>query len=96
MELEFRTADATFVITDRRTGRCWKQLADRPLPVLKAAKDDRGIVFQVLDPASMLRLDGTLQLAGEAAEVVLELQADGPLPGELAYPARLRPNRASC
>lgn len=87
LQLELQTADATFSLTDRRTGRTWSQRPGGHLAVLDARPAEGGLDLRLLDPASMLTLQARLRLEKDRPEVTVELDGKGSLPRPLAFPA---------
>ena len=86
LEVTFDTKEATLSVFDRRGKRQWKQRAEAPLVVLSAVSRARGIDCRLLDPANMLNLDVTFDLAAESPELVVSIAGDGKLPKALKYP----------
>ncbi len=81
------TADASLQVTDRRSGRTWKQLPSGSEIILVDAKSQRdGLQAQLVQASTGLRLGLTLRLEQNAPEFVLELAAQGPLRRSLPFP----------
>jgi len=87
LEVTLHTAEATFSVTDRRTGQAWKQRPGSNLVVLDAGTGDRGFKLRLLDAASMLELDAAISLEDQRPEVAVELAAEGQLDGHLRFPS---------
>ncbi len=93
LEVTFRPAQATFAIRDKRSGTAWQQRPGGSLVVVEAHKQGDGLAFGLLDPASMLRLEGTLRLQADGPELLVELRGEGDLAGAVAYPLPFAPAR---
>jgi hypothetical protein len=99
LALDLHTADGTWTVTDRRSGRQWEQLPGGTLVVLDAKPaaggepTGSGLDLSLLDPAAMLRFSARLWLEADRPEVSLELAGEGPMPGPLAFPQPLRSDR---
>jgi hypothetical protein len=77
LEVTLRAADATLDVTDRRSGRVWKQQASSPLVVLDARPADAGFDLRLLEPASMLQVEAAIRLDAKKPELLVELSAVG-------------------
>jgi hypothetical protein len=86
VELTLQTADGTFSITDRRSGRRWLQWARNPIIVLDAKSNPAGFDLSLLDPGSMLKLKAVVRLEPRQPEVIVELTATEELARGLAFP----------
>ena len=93
LDLSLHTADGTWTVTDRRSGRSWEQSPGGMLIVLGAQGAEGGLDLSLLDPVSMLRLTAKLRLEADRPEIALELAAAGEMPGPLAFPQPLATNR---
>lgn len=80
------TANATFSVTDKRTGQTWRQKPSDNFKVLDYKRVDGGLEMTCrhqwygLDSKTMLRLDG------DKPELTLTLSAEGKLKGALGFP----------
>jgi hypothetical protein len=83
---------STITVTDRRSGRVWKQLPFSTAAVLRAAKRaaDGSIELRLADIASDLDMAAKLSLDEDAPELVVEITADEP-DGALAAPVAFPP-----
>jgi hypothetical protein len=86
LQVQLATDQANLAITDRRTGQVWNQQAATSLVVLGAEVAESRIALKLLDPASMLKIEATVQLEADRAEVLVQLEARGPLAGRIQYP----------
>jgi hypothetical protein len=80
------TADGTLTVTDRRSGRQWKQWARTPVIVLDAKQAHGGFELSLLDPATMLRLKAAVRLETERPEIAVELSGTGEMSRHIAFP----------
>lgn len=87
LALTLYSSNATFAVTDLRTGRNWRQKADAAGVVLRDA-DLRGkdIILNLFHAPSGLDIKGVAKLDAGKAEFTLELQAEGELNTALRYP----------
>ena len=87
LAIALNTTDGTFTVTDRRTGRQWQQ---RPLRQDVFVKDARAagqsIEATLFDGPSSLDVRAVIALDAARPELVVTLDADGPLPRALAFP----------
>ena len=86
LEIAFRPAQATFAVRDRRTSTLWQQRPGGSLVVIEARKEANTLAFVLLEPASMLRIEGSLRLDPRRPELLVELRGEGELFHALAYP----------
>lgn len=86
LEVTLQTADATLSVVDRRTGRQWIQRPAASMLVLDAEAVDGGFKLQLLEPAMMLRITGTIRLDDKRPELAVELAAQGEMGNTLAFP----------
>ncbi len=79
-------SDGSFSVTDKRTGKVWRQRPFRDdKAVLKAAAGN-GIQMTVLDATSGIELSVNLRLEPDRPEVVATLSGDGQLERTIQYP----------
>lgn len=86
LEVSFRPAQGTFTLCDRRSGTIWQQRGGGSLVVVEARKEGDALAIGLLEPASMLRIEGTLRLEPQRPELLVELRGEGDLPGSFAFP----------
>jgi len=86
LEVTLRAAAGTLEVTDRRTGRQWKQQPAAPVVVLDARAAEGGFDLRLLEPAGMLEIEAAIRLEPERPEVVVELSAKGEMAGRLRFP----------
>jgi len=79
-------ADATFSVTDKRTGQTWRQKATDNFKVLDCRRIDGGLEMTCRHSWYELDSKMTLRLDGDKPEVTLELSAEGKLKGALGFP----------
>jgi hypothetical protein len=86
LKVTLDAADATFSVTDKRTGRTWRQKATDKFKVLDCKRIDGGLKMTCRH--SWYELDSTtaLRLDGDKPELILELSAEGKLKGSLGFP----------
>ncbi len=85
--VEFRTADGTLAVTDRRTGRRWEQApVARQGLVVEAKTSEAGIDATWLSVDRDLRVALSLRLADRAPELTVSLTGDGALASPIVYP----------
>lgn len=94
VSVALRTADATFTVTDHRTGRVWVQQADTaPLLVTSAKARPSSLVIKLLDASTLQELNVTAELKPHRAELILSIHGEGPLEEALAWPAPFAPSK---
>jgi len=71
------TGDGTLTLTDRRSGRQWRQQVSAPVVVLAAQPTPRGFTLGLLDPAAMIKVQATVELDPQLPEVTVELSGGG-------------------
>jgi hypothetical protein len=86
LHVRLDTRSASFAVTDRRTGQVWRHVGNSAQVVLGGRCDQGRISLKLLDPASMLHIEAVIALQEDRPELLVQLQADGPLPGRIAYP----------
>ncbi len=87
LDVTLNTSDGTLLVVDRRISRSWKQKAlNKDMALSGAAKTDDGIDMLFTHASSGIKVTVKLRLDPKAAELTLELQGEGKLPGALAYP----------
>ncbi|MBN1443664.1 MAG: hypothetical protein JXA90_13225 [Planctomycetes bacterium] len=86
LEVRLRVQDAALEVTDRRTGRSWRQDAGADEGVILEAAVQDGVRWTWLDVRSGLEIRTELTLDEERPELSLSLSADGELHGAVAYP----------
>lgn len=85
LRLTFHPRLGTFDVQDARGGR-WRQRPGGAMIVTKAEKAGDRIDMELLDPASLLTVNGQLRLEGKSPEVVVELRGEGELENSVAFP----------
>lgn len=80
------SADATFSVTDKRTGQTWRQKATDKFKVLDCKRVDGGLEMTCRHPWYELDSRTTLRLDSDKPELTLELSAKGKLKGTLGFP----------
>jgi hypothetical protein len=81
LRVAVRTADATFSVLDRRSGRTWTQQPGGAVLIVTSAQTvaGAGIDLRLLDPSSTQSLAARLRLERDRPEVVVTLRAVGPM-----------------
>ncbi len=79
-------ADATFSVTDKRTGQTWRQRATDKFETIDCKRVDGGLEMTCRHPWYGLDSTTTLRLDGEKPELTLSLSAEGKLKGSLGFP----------
>ena len=81
--------DGTLAVTDRRTGRTWKQAPPAPGLIVRAALQTgpSSARLTLWDAANDLALRATVTLAPAAPELTVTLAGDGPVQEPVAFPA---------
>lgn len=83
----FETSNATFAVTDKRTGRTWSQVATHAdLVVLGAQQTGSRIGSSLMDVPSGLNLDAVIELESGKPEITFELSGQGALAGSMHFP----------
>ncbi len=97
IEAAFDPVQGAFSIRDLRSGRTWRQepLTGVRLPVLTAAATDRALVADLFDAGNDLVVRMTATLAPHAAELVVELAAEGAMRAPLNFPPAFVPERGT-
>jgi hypothetical protein len=80
------SAEATFSVTDKRTGQTWRQKATDKFKVLDCKRVNGGLEMTCRHPWYELDSKTTLRLDGDKPELTLELSAEGNLKGALGFP----------
>jgi hypothetical protein len=87
LTVALHTADVRLNVTDRRTGRTWRQqAAGRQLFLRDARAVQGGIEMALVVAEGALEARAVLRLEGEAAELTVELTCEGDLSRSLAFP----------
>jgi len=87
LKVALRTEDGTIAVTDRRTGRTWRQRAVAEGGILMKADESFGkIHFTWLYPPADMEVKGTLALDGDKPELLVTLSAEGALEQPLQFP----------
>ena len=79
-------ADATFSVTDKRTGQTWRQKATDKFKVIDCKRSDGVLEMTCRHPWYELDSKMTLRLDGDRPELTLELSAEGKLKSALGFP----------
>lgn len=87
IQVQFDTANATFALTDRRTGKTYRQKTVSGMAVLEARELSDSLKLRILEPRDMRELNVTVTPAANAAEVVIEIASAGAMETALAFPA---------
>ncbi len=80
------SADATFSVTDKRTGQTWRQKPSDKFKVVDCKRVEGGLEITCRHPWYELDSKTTLRLDGDKPELTLELSAEGRLKGALGFP----------
>jgi len=80
------SSDATFSVTDKRTGQTWRQKATDKFKVLDCKRIDGGLQMTCRHPWYELDSKTTLRLDGDKPELTVELSAEGKLKNSLGFP----------
>ena len=86
LSVGFDTREATFAVTDRRTGQTWSQHQFGGGLVVTGARATNGWEVDLLEVATDLKLQMIVQLDPQAAEFTVALSGAGRLPTALAFP----------
>lgn len=88
LEVTLRTDAAALSVVDSRTNRCWQQRPSKRCVVLGAEPlaGGNGFRLELLDSSQMLRFQTTMHLEDDRPELLMELAAQGPMSGPLAFP----------
>ncbi len=87
LNVTLNTSDGTLSVLDRRKNRLWTQKpVSRDVVVLNAEKTRNGLSIKLMHALSGHDVTVKLRLEDESPEFTLELQAEGDMPGTLAYP----------
>ena len=80
------TTDATFSVTDKRTGLSWRQQATDKFEIIDCKRVDGGLEMTCRHPWYGLDSKTTLSLDGDRPELILSLSAEGTLKDPLGFP----------
>jgi hypothetical protein len=80
------TSNATFSVTDKRTGQTWRQKPTDTFKVLECKRINSGLQMTCRHPWYGLDSTTTLRLDGDKPELALTLSAEGKLKGSLGFP----------
>ncbi|MHC4156967.1 MAG: glycoside hydrolase, partial [Planctomycetota bacterium] len=86
ISVTLNSADATFSVTDKRTGQTWRQKPSDKFKVIKSRRVDGGLEMTCRHQWYGLDSKTTLRLDGDKPELTLELSAEGKLKGALGFP----------
>ncbi len=86
ISLTLNTADATLSITDKRTGRSWRQRSLAEGAILRSAKVGDGIEMTLLDAPSGMDVQTVLRLEPDCPELTITLWSRGDLGQPLRFP----------
>ncbi|MBN2136218.1 MAG: carbohydrate binding domain-containing protein [Sedimentisphaerales bacterium] len=86
ISLSVDTGDASLTVTDKRTGRTWRQQSSGEVAVLGIAKTAGNIEMTLLDGASGMDVRANIKLASDKAEFTVTLSAKGELEAALRFP----------
>ncbi|KPK42307.1 MAG: hypothetical protein AMJ65_07855 [Phycisphaerae bacterium SG8_4] len=80
------TTDATFSVTDKRTGLSWRQQATDKFEIIDCKRVDGGLEMTCRHPWYGLDSKTTLSIDGDRPELILSLSAEGTLKDPLGFP----------
>ncbi|UCE46264.1 MAG: hypothetical protein JSW47_11635 [Phycisphaerales bacterium] len=80
------SSEATFSVTDKRTGQTWRQKATDKFKVLDCKRVDKRLEMTCRHSWYELESKTTIRLDGDKPELTLELSAEGKLKGALGFP----------
>jgi hypothetical protein len=87
LRLELGAQDATFDVTDKRTGRVWRQVALPAAPMVSGARPaGGGLDLDLLMPEADVPFSASVRLDGDLPELVVELRGDGAMAVPLRWP----------
>ena len=87
LAVDFETANATFSVLDRRTGRTWRQRATQADTVVTAARaHENQIDLHLIHLPSGLDLQAEVQLDSTRPEFAINVNGQGDLPASLRFP----------
>lgn len=86
ISVTLNSADATFSVTDKRTGQTWRQKPSDKFKVIKSRRVEGGLEMTCRHQWHELDSKTTLRLDGDKPELTLELSAEGKLKGALGFP----------
>jgi len=87
LAVALHTSDVRLSVLERRTGRAREQLPGGAALVVRGASSTKDrIDLRLLEPATMREFGCKIRLEGGRPELVLELEGDGEMSGELAFP----------
>jgi len=87
LSLSLNTSNATFSVTDKRTGKAWTQLISHPSVLLSDAHlKGNQIVFDLFEVSSGLNLKATLTLEPKLPEFTFCLAGSGMVENSISYP----------
>jgi len=78
--------DGRLTVTDKRSGRTWKQRSGTSAIVLDGQAEQRKIELRLLIPESMLEIDVRIELDEKRPEILVALDGRGPFHAPIAYP----------
>jgi len=88
LSVAFHTADATLLVTDKRTKQAWAQKPLRQeMAVTSATASGGRVEIGLIHVPSGLQVKSTLALDGDLPEMTLSLAAEGDLVAPMAWPA---------
>ena len=80
------TADGALSVTDKRTGRMWRQKPTDNVKVIKSKRIDGGIDLTCRHPGLGLDIKTEIRLDGEKPEFTVAISGKGNLKGTIGYP----------
>ena len=80
------SSDATFSVTDKRSGQTWRQKATDKFKVIDCKRIDGALEMTCRHPWYELDSKTTLRLDGDKPELTVELSAEGKLKNSLGFP----------
>ncbi|MHC4495774.1 MAG: glycoside hydrolase, partial [Planctomycetota bacterium] len=86
ISVTLNSADATFSVTDKRTGQTWRQRPSDKFKVINCKRVEGGLEMTCRHQWYGLDSKTTLRLDGDKPELTLELSAEGKLKGALGFP----------
>lgn len=91
LRVDFDKATGTFAVEDARSGLRWEPaLLPQPMTVHGVERTAGGLKADLSDSSTGLRVRATLEIEDGQPELVVTLEAEGPMTENLAYPAGFR------
>ncbi len=88
LKLDVQTAEGTFSVTDKRTGRVWSQQpTTKNFVVVPGPVDGKKTSFQLLNTETLVEYGVELSLDADKPELLVQLNGNGPMAGAVPFPA---------